>query len=183
MHEKFHPQARESVIVTVGRQPPAQKPGRSKQDYETPDEFIYAVLQRYRIGSFDIDLAASAANAKASVYYTAEDNALVQPWKVGTGWNWLNPEFTNIRPWVAYAYQQMVRYGAQTLMLVPASVGCNWFRDYVDHKSFCHYLNNRITFVGAPNVYPKDCMLIEYSPYADIAARYDVWDWVNHVTY
>ncbi len=38
---------------------PKQKPGRSKQDYGTPPEFLDAVKARFRIEAFDCDLAAS----------------------------------------------------------------------------------------------------------------------------
>lgn len=160
---------------------PKHNKGRSKQDYVTPDEFIAAVLRKYRIAAFDCDLAASAENTKAPLYYDQEQNSLVQPWKIGDGWNWCNPPFANIEPWVAKAWHQWNTYGARTLMLLPAGIGSNWFRDYVYQKAYLTILNDRIHFVGSEWIYPKDCILLEYSDncgtnmgsYSDI----EIWSW------
>jgi len=154
---------------------PVQKPGRSKQDYGTPPEFIAAVKTYLGIEDFDIDLAASPENAITSRYYTERDNALVQPWKVGSGWNWLNPPYGRIEPWVKRAYEQMYDCGASTLVLVPAGVGSNWWRDWVDRKAFVLLLNGRLTFKGETAPYPKDCALLVYDKCAQ--PIYRVWSW------
>ncbi len=46
--------------------------GNSKQDYETPDDFIAAVVKRF--GRLSVDLAATADNRKCDCY--------VWSWKV-----------------------------------------------------------------------------------------------------
>jgi phage N-6-adenine-methyltransferase len=170
---------------------PAQKPGRSKQDYQTPAQFLRAVKARFLIEDFDIDLAATRdfdSMTDTSVTercYTEQDNALVQPWKVGNGWNWLNPPFGRIEPWVQRAYEQARDYDARTLVLVPASVGANWWRDWVHDKAFVHLLHARLSFDGkAP--FPKDCALLEYSRAAaydlfDRGSYYTLWDWRKDV--
>lgn len=166
---------------------PKQKPGKSKQDYVTPWVFINAVKQLLAIEEFDIDLSASAENTRVpGCYYTKQDNALVQPWKIGDGWNWLNPEFSLIGPWVGRAFDQAVTSHARTAVLVPAGVGSNWWRDFVHEKADVHFLNGRITFDGCPpnpktgkvDPYPKDCALLLYShdAYA-VRGSYNVWTW------
>lgn len=158
---------------------PKHNKGRSKQDYCTPPEFLEAVLRRKRIPLFDMDLAASHANAIscAESYYTKEQDALAQPWYRGSGWNWCNPPYTHIEPWVRRAYQQScLDDGAKTLMLLPAGVGSNWFRDWVHEKAKVIFLNGRITFVGATDAYPKDCILLEYQP-GCWCNDYSVWSW------
>lgn len=164
---------------------PKQKPGRSKQDYGTPDDFLAAVRRRFlptEYGAdFDIDLAATrdfdsmTDNAVCQRCYTEHDNALVQPWKIGDGWNWLNPPFARIEPWVRRAYEQMCVEHASTLVLVPAGVGSNWWRDWVDYKARVLLLNGRLTFKGETMPYPKDCALLVYDRYT--APGYEVWDW------
>lgn len=47
---------------------PAQKPGKSKQDYGTPKDFIDAVAARF--GPLVVDLAAHAGNAKCLEFIT-----------------------------------------------------------------------------------------------------------------
>lgn len=163
---------------------PVQKPHRSKQDYRTPPEFIAAVKARYGITEFDCDLAADDDNALAPLYFTKQDSAFDAPtWKCGDGWNWMNPEFSDIGPWVHRAFSECERNQARTLVLVPGSIGANWFRDYVHGKAWVFFLNGRLKFVGCEDYYPKDCILIEYSPEALGRIReqhysgYEVWSW------
>lgn len=72
---------------------PPQKPGRSEQTVETPDDFLSAVKHRLNIRAFTVDLAASESNAKATLYYTEEQNSLTKDWNAWAwdGWCWLNP--------------------------------------------------------------------------------------------
>lgn len=155
---------------------PAQKPGRSKQDYGTPPEFLEAVRKRLDIVFFDCDLAASYENAVAAMYYTAAENALLQSWVCGGGWNWLNPPFTDIGSWANKANISSTLFGAKTAMLVPAAVGANWWRDYVHEQASVLFLNGRLTFVGCADPYPKDCALLLYAPNLD-ELNYDIWTW------
>lgn len=156
---------------------PAQKPGASKQDYRTPLEFLEAVRRRFGIDAFALDLAADDENHVAPLYYTAENDALAR----ANGWTtksrglaWCNPPYARIGRWVEKAWNES-RRGARLVMLIPAAVGSNYWRDYVHGKAFVLLLNGRITFVGCEQPYPKDCVLLVYGP--DVAPGYDVWTW------
>ena len=153
---------------------PKQKPGTSKQDYETPLVFINAVLDRLDQRSFALDVAASALNTKSTVYITETEDALTPGlhW-AAHGWSWLNPPYANITPWVRKAWDES-RLGAKIAVLVPASVGANWWRDWVHDKAHVLLLNGRVSFDGnAP--YPKDLALLLYTPF--INGGYEVWNW------
>lgn len=85
---------------------PEQKPGRSKQDYSTPADFITAVKAKLQIDQFDFDFAADATNAKAARWFNEQADALSYTgaqWadQIATGWHWgwLNPPFSQIEPW------------------------------------------------------------------------------------
>jgi phage N-6-adenine-methyltransferase len=185
---------------------PAQKPGTSKQDYATPENFIAAAKARLGIFEFDFDYAANKSNAKAARFWSSRDNSLAktplewraqlgtpgvwdpatQPLEVGavmtvrSGWGWLNPPFKNIEPWVAHCVALM-RAGGRVAFLVPASVGADWFRDHVDGKARVLFLNGRLAFMkNKPrDLYPKDCVLCLFS--MDEIAGYEVWDWRGEV--
>lgn len=154
---------------------PKQNPGRSKQDYGTPLEFLAAVKRRLCITDFSADLAASEGNAVAAIYYTVEDDSLKSShkWDFG-GWSWLNPPFSNIAPWVEKASKEAMQ-GANIAMLVPASVGSNWWRDWVEPYAYQSFLNGRLTFVGETTPYPKDCALLLYTPWG--FTGHEVWNW------
>ncbi len=137
---------------------PIQKPGRSKQDYETPDDFIRAFKGRF--GPIAVDLAASAENTKGQVFFTEEDNSLNQDWW-GYGNLWLNPPYANIEPWAEKCAIEQARC-SRIFMLVPASVGSNWYSNFVEPYAFVFALNPRLTFKGCTAPYPKDCILACY---------------------
>lgn len=156
---------------------PKQKPGSSKQDYATPHIFLDAVHAKLGIEEFGWDLAASEDNTVSPIgYYSEAQNALVKNWtEVSKGWLWLNPPFSDIDPWAHKSWLSSLD-GAKIALLVPASVGSNWFKKYCWNKAFVLYLNGRLAFIpDKPNwLYPKDCMLVLYNNWA---VGSDIWRW------
>lgn len=146
--------------------------GKSRQDYGTPNEFLNAACKRLGIPCFTWDLAASDENRKACYWYTQEDDSLAQDWDLCGGWLWLNPPYSNITPWVAKAASCVE---SNIAMLIPASVGANWWKEHVHNRAHVLLLNGRITFEGASDPYPKDCALLLYTP--AIKGGYEVWSW------
>lgn len=169
---------------------PAQKPGRSKQDYTTPVEFLGAVSLQF--GRIDLDLACRTDNMVCE-YGIAHDqglDALVQDWRDPVYWSrsgnvtvsgdhirvaFLNPPFGNIRPWAAKleTCRWLPRW---TLMLVPASMGSAWWADHVLNKAMTYGIP-RLTFGGQdgkPELYPKDLALV-CAGYGVSGSGY--WDW------
>lgn len=159
---------------------PEQKPGRSKQDYRTPPEFLDAMVKRLHVNHFSVDLAATEQNKVAGMHYgpgsTLGEDSLLQPWNLHGGWCWLNPPYADIRPWVEKAHDESLK-GAKIAILIPASVGANWWADYVEKSCYQLFLNGRITFQGCTTPYPKDCALLLYTPF--IRSGNAVWDWRN----
>ncbi len=158
---------------------PQQRPGRSKQDYCTPPEFLYALRQKLGIGQFDIDLAASAENAVCVNYYDEAMDSLADhnSWKVTTGgWAFCNPPYAKINPWVQKAYTESLK-GAQVAMLVPVSTGSHWWFDWVNDGAYVLFLTKRLKFIGANGPYPKDCAVLLYTKY--LAGGYTYWDWTD----
>lgn len=161
---------------------PQQKPGKSKQDYQTPPEFLDALRTLLGIHEFSIDLAADRQNTVAARYYDEPMNSLSDKhsW-VYDGWGFLNPPYHTIEPWVRKAWSES-RKGAQIAMLVPASPGSNWWRDWVHKKAIILLLNGRLTFVGETGPYPKDSALLLYrcgSRLLLLTSRVDylIWNW------
>lgn len=142
---------------------PAQKPGRSKQDYQTQPELIAAVQERF--GKIVCDLAATPHNTQCrSDYYTPEADSLKQPWArdFPTGLLWLNPPFANIDPWAEKCAAESLERHGLIILLVPGSIGSNWFRKHVEGQAVVIGLSPRLTFVGETTPYPKDCALCIY---------------------
>lgn len=162
---------------------PEQKPHKSEQVVVTPDTFMDAVKKRLDLGDegFMRDLAANADNTKADWFYTEEDDALKCQWTFNMeyhGWNWCNPPYSDLGPWVEKAWAES-RKGAKIAMLIPASVGSNYWAKWVDGKAYVTFLNGRITFVGHKGPYPKDLVLLLYTPYLNGGSC--VWRWKDDI--
>jgi len=156
---------------------PKNNRGNSKQDYQTPTNFMGAVVERF--GEMQFDLAATKENAKALNYYTEEDDALIQDWTQLKGNLWLNPPFAKIAPW-AKKCKNSLGGGRTIFLLTPAAVGSNWYLENIHYKqNVCVLaLNPRLSFDGK-NPFPKDCMLSIFSNTAYIFDFiFDVWKWV-----
>jgi phage N-6-adenine-methyltransferase len=138
---------------------PEQKPGRSKQDYSTPDDFMFALKERFGYPTWD--LAASPENTKCDHFYTEKEDSLSKNWHHNLGFQWLNPPYENIEVWAAKcAFESTLR--AKIFLLVPASVGSEWYKNWVEPYAYVLGLNPRLSFDGK-NPYPKDCILAIYN--------------------
>ncbi len=150
--------------------PPKQKPGQSNQVVQTPIDFLDALKDKLGIDGFEWDLAASQDNTIAPHFIDESNDALIQDWSALAGWLWCNPPYKDIEPWVAKA---SVTQDVSIAMLVPASVGSNWWRDYVHNKAYVLFTSPRISFVGHTSPYPKDLAVLLYTPWG--ANGYDCW--------
>lgn len=168
----------------MSRKMPVQKPGRSETIVRTPMAFVKSVARLLRISQFSVDLAALSNNKVCIAFIHPKVDSLKVNWRdwiQAEEWGWLNPPYDNIAPWVAKACVSR----RHVAVLVPASVGSNWWRDYVHNKAWVLFLNGRITFndrngkpicspkTGKPTPYPKDLALLVYG----MEPGYDVWDW------
>ena len=84
-----------------------------------------------------------------------------------------------IEPFVKKAWLTSRGEGAQTIVLVPASVGANWWATLVHNKARVWFMNGRTRFSGHKDYYPKDTSLLLYGP--KVIAGYEVWRWRDGV--
>lgn len=179
-------------VGLVSRRMPIQKPGGSRQCYATPPEFIRAVEARF--GWLDWDLAATDKNAVTECYFTKRENALMRPWisnertikklpNRSPRWQfWLNPPYQHLAPWFAKCVKEQRRLSTGSiLVLVPASVGANWFRNYVWNQANVFFLDGRLCFIPK-EPYPKDLMLCVYRNVRRTVSM-NIWDWRNNKLY
>lgn len=144
--------------------------GESKQDYETPTDFLNAVSGRF--GPIAFDLAASQDNTIVEDnYYDESENSLIQPWHELIGTLWLNPPFNRIEPWAHKCAMEAVK-GARILFLTPASVDSEWFAMHVWRKALVLAVRPRLSFDGK-QPYPKGVMLSCYG----FGVGFDLWKW------
>ena len=150
---------------------PKQKPGRSKQDYQTPPVFLEALRERIGCSDFQCDVACTPENC---VGRNRLEDGLRDDWSP-LGWNFCNPPYERIMPWVQKAWMETRDRGCKSAVLVPASVGANWWLNWVHGKAYVLFLNGRLTFVGETAPYPKDCAVLLYTPFT--LGGYVIWSW------
>jgi hypothetical protein len=157
--------------------------GSSKQDYGTSRIFLDAAELRF--GKLDLDLAATTENRVAPLHLgpgsDINEDALAQDWRElpdgeriarHSVW-WCNPPFADVGPW-AHRCSQVADRDGWTLLLVPASVGAQWYATHVHGKALVLFLAPRIKFAGCSDPYPRDLLLAAYG-YG--ATGFECWDW------
>jgi hypothetical protein len=165
---------------------PAQTPGASRQDYETPLEFIECVEARF--GRITWDAAASVDNSVVAddidplgerCFIEGMRDAFTEDWsRIFTRKDlvWLNPPFASIDcRWAPLVARWTTALPwLRLLFFTPASVGSEWFRKHVNHRATVLGLSPRMTFVGEKDPYPKDLLL---SCFGFGVTGFDVWRW------
>lgn len=158
---------------------PSIQRGKSSGDIHTPWSFIRAIEAAF--SPVKVDLAASGPqSAKAEVYIPPSVDSLIQDWDYDyyhkycreRDLMYLNPPYSNITPWArkcaeTYEHNEHV----EIMLLVPASVGANWFWDWVWSYATVYSVGrlvfdncfDRKTGERVSTVYPKDLILCHYT--------------------
>lgn len=125
-----------------------------KMDWETPQDFFDKLNDEFH---FNIDVAASAENAKVAVYYTEEQDSLSRPWM---GTCWCNPPYgRDIGKWVQKAHTA-AQNGATVVMLLPARTDTKYFHDYIYVRYEIRFIRGRLKFGGSKNSAPFPSMVV-----------------------
>ena len=123
--------------------------------WATPQELYDKLNARY---SFELDVCATAENAKCPRYFTVADNGLAQEWR---GRCWMNPPYgREIGAWMAKAWRS-AQAGALVVCLVPARTDTAWWHDYAV-KGQIEFLRGRLKFGGHKNSAPFPSAIIVF---------------------
>lgn len=123
-------------------------------------------------GPFDLDAAAAPHNARCDRFCTEESSGLDADW--GGQAVWCNPPYSDIRPWVAKAWDE-ASHARLIVMLLPANrTEQSWWQDLVEpfrdregSPLRTQFLRGRLRFLAAgetdvpPNSRPPfGCVLL-----------------------
>ncbi len=125
------------------------KPVSERDSWSTPQWLFNALDMEF---NFALDAAASHSNSKVQeAYITKGENSL------GIEWNnrlspfaksravWVNPPYSNIKPWAEKAAEQANKHNLTVVMLVPNTPEAGWFIDEVSEAWFI--TGGRISFI------------------------------------
>jgi len=116
--------------------------------WETPQSFFDELDREFK---FEIDVCATAINAKCGKFYTPEIDGLSQKWE---GVCWMNPPYgRQIKAWVKKAYESFINNSATVVCLLPARTDTAWWHDYC-MKGEIRFIRGRLKFGGSKNSAP-----------------------------
>jgi site-specific DNA-methyltransferase (adenine-specific) len=128
-------------------------------EWPTPQAFFDKLDRRYR---FTLDPCATPENAKCPLYFTKEQDGLLQDW--GTHRVFCNPPYGRaIGAWTRKCFEAS-QAGALVVLLVTARTDTRWYHDWVQGKAKVEFLRGRLKFGKADNCAPFSSMLAIYSP-------------------
>lgn len=129
--------------------------------WETPQAFFDELNAEFH---FELDVCATAENAKCPVYYTPEVDGLSQPWR---GRCWCNPPYgRDVGRWVSKAAESADN-GALVVMLLPARTDTRWFHDYILGKAEVRFVRGRLKFGSGGGNAPFPSIVAVFRPHCE----------------
>jgi phage N-6-adenine-methyltransferase len=128
-------------------------------EWPTPRPFFAKLHRRY---GFTLDPCATPENATCPLYFTKEQNGLLQNW--GTHRVFCNPPYGRaIGQWARKCFEAS-QLGALVVLFVPSRTDTKWFHDWVQGKAEVKFIRGRMRFGNAEASAPFPSMLAVYSP-------------------
>ena len=148
------------------------------RDMSQTPKWLFAALDREF--NFVLDAAALPETALCERYITPDADSLSTPWSYYStgGWVWLNPPYSDIKPWVEKAIAEQAN-GFGTVMLIPQDTTAKWYPAgrFTECRHICgaydtrgKWVSGRVNFInkGTGEVMrgnPKGSMLLIFAPH------------------
>ena len=133
------------------------------QQLATPPDFWNVINAEF---DFQIDVCASAENAKCKQYLTSENNALSPnvEW-IFSGESefsyrrkraWCNPGFATVLPWHQKAYAEAQKHPSAVVVLIGLPGGSqDWWHFAYNHATQVRTLDDRVQYIPPPGIEDK----------------------------
>lgn len=142
----------------------------ASDEWSTPQDLFDQLHAEF---TFEVDLAASAANAKCARWWSLADNALAQSWHDQYARGFCNPPYSRGRQaaFIAKAAHER-QQGFLTVMLIPARTDTKAFHRYLyDATTWrvrpgieIRFLPGRLKFGTSVNSAPFPSMVVVFRP-------------------
>jgi phage N-6-adenine-methyltransferase len=126
----------------------------NNDEYATPP----SVFKRFG-PACTLDVCASAGKAMCAEYFTKAQDGLKQPWH---GTVWMNPPYSDLRPWCAKAFEY-AKAGGTVIALLPAWSDTPWFHNLASYGRIT-FIRGKLSYIGRPGVSPFASMIVEWNP-------------------
>ena len=132
----------------------------SKEEvWATPQAFFDALNSEFQ---FTLDPCALPQNAKCSLYFTPQDDGLVQDWRGHTVF--VNPPYgRKIAAWVEKCYREARKENTKVILLIPARTDTAYFHNFIYQKAReIRFVKGRLKFGNARNSAPFPSMVVVF---------------------
>jgi len=132
----------------------------SKKDtWATPQVFFDTLNEEFR---FTLDACALPENAKCRLFFTPEQDGLVQDWSGHTVF--CNPPYgKKIAAWVEKCYLESRKENTKVIMLLPARTDTVCFHRFIYKiAKEIRFIKGRLKFGGAANSAPFPSMVVVF---------------------
>ena len=128
-------------------------------EWATP-QFLFDALDA-EFG-FDVDVCATAGNAKCKRYFSSAVSGLFQDWH---DWVcWMNPPYGRTLAQCMKKAYESARRGATVVCLVPARTDTDWWHRYAQ-RGEVRFLRGRLKFGDARNSAPFPSAVVIFRPW------------------
>lgn len=128
-----------------------------KDDWETPDDLYRQLDNEFH---FDLDPCADHNNHKCNLYYTKDENGLLQDWQGHT-------VFCNPPLWCKIysrldkkVCEEGNKPDTMVIMLIPARTDTKAFHEYIYGKAEIRFIKGRLKFGNSKNSAPFPSMIV-----------------------
>lgn len=135
----------------------------NSDEWETPIK-LFDYLNSWF--NFTLDPCATTDNAKCPLYFTKEQNGLLQDWKGHRVF--CNPPYSqkgNQDAWVKKCYEESLKENTIVVALLPARTDTVRFHKYILNNSnvFVTYIQGRLKFGNSTNSAPFPSMIVNFN--------------------
>ena len=129
-----------------------------KEDWETPQGFFDKLNDEF---GFTLDACALPKNAKCRLFFTPEDDGLVQDW--GGHTVFCNPPYgRKVTAWIEKCYVESRKENTKVVMLLPARTDTAYFHRYIYKKAEIRFVKGRLKFGNARSSAPFPSMVVVF---------------------
>lgn len=134
--------------------------------WNTPQEIFDYFNSIYK---YDFDGAASYKSYKCASYFTIDDDSLNKDWSTYGSSFWVNPPYSNMKPWFEHA-NNMKDKGVLSTWFVPNTPDSGWFQEALKGATKIYFITSgRISFIredtgNKQGGNTKGSCLIEFDP-------------------
>lgn len=132
-----------------------QRVKNATDEYSTPAEIFDQLDAEF---GFDLDPCATDENHKCDMYFTAEQNGLLQDW--GGHRVFCNPPYSDIKNWVEKCYREGTKDNTLVVMLIPCRPDTKYFHDFIINRSEIRFIKGRLRYIKGTMNAPFPSMIV-----------------------